>query len=74
MGEFHYNYIKPKYQENVDLLFIDTDSLCYKIRTKNIYKGIDFEYYDTSNFPREHRQYSETNKKVVGKFKDEAYG
>ena len=50
---FHYNYIKPKYNEKAKLLFTDTDSLCYEIETEDFYKDIapDVEQkFDTSNF------------------------
>ena len=30
--------------------------------------------YDTSNYPKDHPLYSETNKKVLGKMKDECGG
>ena len=53
MYNFHYNYIKPKYGNNVSLLFTDTDSLCYEIKTKDFYKDISddvTEWFDTSNY------------------------
>ncbi len=31
MYQFHYEYILPKYQDKQQLLFTDTDSLCYHI-------------------------------------------
>ena len=40
MYEFHYNYIKPKYGDSAKLLFTDTDSLCYEIKTVDFFKDI----------------------------------
>ena len=40
MYEFHYNYIKPKYGDKAILLFTDTDSLMYEIKTEDFYKNI----------------------------------
>ena len=41
MCDFHYNYIKTKYGDKENLLFTDTDSLAYKIMTKDFYKDIN---------------------------------
>ena len=38
MYKFHYDYIKNKYGNKSRLLFTDTDSLMYEIRTENIMK------------------------------------
>ena len=35
MFEFHYNYIKNQYDNNSRLLFTDTGSLMYEIKTKD---------------------------------------
>ena len=84
MYDFHYNYIKPKYDERAQqssakLLFTDTDSLAYEIQTEDFYRDISCDVeakFDTSNFPDNHPSGIPTgvNKKVVGMFKDEAGG
>ena len=76
MYDFHYNFIKEKYKEKAKLLFTDTDSLCYSIQTKDFYKDIKKhkDLFDTSNYPKDHELYSDKNKKVLGKFKDETDG
>ena len=79
MYEFHYDYIKPKYNSKVKLLYTDTDSLIYEIETQDFYKDISLDvktYFDTSNFQKNHPSGIETgvNKKVIGMFKDEAGG
>ena len=41
MYEFHYDYMKRKYDdENLKLLYMDTDSLIYSIHTKDFYADI----------------------------------
>jgi len=74
MFDFHYNYM-CKFP-NKKLLFTDTDSLTYEIKTSDFYEEIipDLEYFDTAGYPKEHFLYSSLNNKVVGKFKDEVNG
>ena len=43
MYEFHCDYIKNKYDNNPRLLFTDTDSLMYEIKTEDVYE--DFSSY-----------------------------
>ena len=38
MYEFHYDYIKNKDYNKLKLLFTDTDSLKYEIKTKDVYE------------------------------------
>ena len=38
MYDFHYNYIKKKYNIRARLLFIDTDSLTYEIEAEDVYR------------------------------------
>ena len=76
MYDFHYNYISPKYGNEAKLLFTDTDSLCYLFRTDDIYKDMtkDGHLYDFSDYPKVSGMFSEVNKKVLGKMKDETAG
>ena len=79
MYDFHYNYIKQKYNDKAKLLFTDTDSLMYVIQTEDFYKDISEDVkhmFDTSDYPPNHPSGipSGVNKKVLGMFKDEAGG
>ena len=40
MFDFHYKYIRKKYDSKFELLFTDTDSLLYLIHTDDFYKDI----------------------------------
>ena len=44
MYEFWYDYLKPKYGENVKLCYIDTDSFIVHVKTDYIYKDIAKRY------------------------------
>ena len=53
MYEFWYDYMKPKYNDNVRLCYMDTDSFIMHIKTNDFYKDIasDFENrFDTSGY------------------------
>ena len=79
MFNFHYTYIREKYGNKAELLFTDTDSLMYQIKTKDFYKDISFDIltkFDTSDYPPNHPSgiLTGANKKVIGMFKDEVAG
>ena len=40
MCEFWYHYIKPKYQYNAKLCYLDTNSFIIHIKTEDVYKDI----------------------------------
>ena len=40
MHEFWHEYIKPKYQYNAKLCYMDTDSLIIHIKTEDVYEDI----------------------------------
>ena len=71
MHEFHYKYIKSKF--DAKLLFTDTDSLLYEIKAEDVYE--DFyrgkSLFDFSDYPLHSKFFDPVNKKVIGKMKDE---
>ena len=76
MYSFYYDVLKAKYQDNIKLIYTDTDSYVLQTMTDDIYK--DFlelkEHMDFSDHPVEHPNHDKTNKKVLGKMKDECSG
>ena len=79
MFDFHYDYIRKKYDDAAELLFTDTDSLMYLIQTDDFYQDISRDIkrkFDASDYPEKHPSNIKTgvNKKVIGKFKDEVAG
>ena len=53
MYEFWYDYMKPKYNDNVKLCYMDTDSFIMNIKTNDFYKDISNDVenrFDTSNY------------------------
>ena len=76
MYDFFYNRMKAKYGHKCELVYTDTDSLILDIQTEDVYKDMQENsfMYDTSNYPKDHPLYSVTNKKALGKMKDECGG
>ena len=55
MYEFWYDYLKPKYGENIKLCYMDTDSFVIRITTDYFYKDISNDinkWFDTSNYDK----------------------
>ena len=76
MYRFHYDYVKPKWGDKASLLFTDTDTK-YEIQTDDFYEDIKNdvdEWFDTSNYEKDHPLFSNKNKKQVGFMKAECGG
>ncbi|XP_052767835.1 uncharacterized protein LOC128208317 [Mya arenaria] len=75
MYDFWYNHIKRKYPTST-LLMSDTDSILACYQTEDIYKDMKSSmcHFDTSDYPKDHFLWSDKNKKVLGKMKDETNG
>ena len=69
--------MKPKYDNDVKLCYMDTDSFVMNIKTEEFYKDIanDVEKrFDTSNYKVDRQLPTGKNKKVIGLMKDELGG
>ena len=72
--EFWYAYLKPKYKENLQLHYMDTDSYIFSVKTKNWYKDISNDVeklFDTSSIQSNIPLKTGINKKVLWMWKDE---
>ena len=76
MYYFNYKYIKIRYGDEAKLLFTEMDSLTYEIRTEDAYKDIwnNKELFDNSDYPDSSPFFDKSNKKIIGKMKDETAG
>ena len=59
MYEFHYNYIKNEYDNKSKLLFTDTDSLMYEIKTVDVHEDFSSnkEVVNFSNYLTKSKYY-----------------
>ena len=71
MYEFWYNYMKPKYGDNVKLCYMDNDSFIMNIKTEDFYKDIA---NDVANYECDRPLPTGKNKTVIGLMKDELGG
>ena len=77
MYEFWYDYVKPKYGNNVKLCYMDTYSFIMNIKTEYFYKDIanDVEKrFHTSSYEVNRPLPTGKNKKVIELMKDELGG
>ena len=86
MYEFWYDYMKPKYNDNAKLCYMDTDSFIMNIKTNDFHKDISNDVenrFDTSNYEVNTSETSALarkplptgkNKKIIGLMKDELGG
>ena len=77
MYEFWYDYMKPKYGDDVKLCYTDTGSFVMNIKTNDFYKDISSDVdnkLDTSNYEVNRPLPTGKNKKVIGLMKDELGG
>ena len=56
-------------------MFTDTDSFCVAVEHPDVYAEMAtfHDWFDFSQYPTDHPLYDDTNRKVVGKFKDELH-
>lgn len=80
MYEFNYDIFKPMYPSS-ELLYMDTDSLIYNVKTKDFYADLkqlaenNTPYFDTSNFGLSNPyEIPAVNNQRLGTMKDELKG
>ena len=65
MYSFYYDVLKPKYDNQIKLVYTDTDSYVIKVETDDLYE--DFkeisEYIDLSDYNVEHPNYEKPLRK-----------
>ena len=77
MYRYFYDHLKAVYGERCRLSYTDTDSFILGITTDDLVADMRphlEEWYDTSNYPKDHPLYSAERKKKVGFMKDEKGG
>ena len=72
MYEFWYDYMKPKYGNNLNLCYMDTVSFIMPIKTEDVYKDITDDVkkrFDISNYEVNRPLPTRKYKKVIGLMK-----
>ena len=73
MYELYYHKLKPYYNSNVKLHYMDTDSFILSIKTGDLINDLEYfkDDFDFSELDPSHELYNSINKKVIGKMKIE---
>ena len=76
MYEFWYDYIKPRYQSNAKICYMDTDSFIIHIKNEDFYKDIADDvkkWFDKFNYCEIDKEPLPRgiNKKAIGLTKDD---
>ena len=74
MYETYYDKLQPYFgQEDIQLHYTDTDAFVLSVNTKDIIRDVKIleDVFDFSDLDKTHELFSNTNKKVIGKFKIE---
>ena len=74
MYDFYQNFTKKHF--DAKLLFTDTGSLTYEIKSEDVYEEF-FKHkhlFDLSNFPKDSKFFDPVNEKVIDKMKDMSEG
>ena len=77
--EFHYDYMRSKYNSKISLCYVDTDSFVSEIEAEDFYRDIEEDVekrFDTSGYSKvENRPlHIGKNKKKIGLMKDQLGG
>ena len=80
MYQFYYDYLKPKLEDKVNSMYMNTESFVLSIETDDFFRDIKDdlkEWFDTSGYdksrvlPEEFAKSASVNKKIIYKMKDE---
>ena len=79
MYAFWYETLKPFFADKISNSYFDTDSILMRVETENFEEEVVSnahlrKYFDFSNFPPNHRYYSEEGKGQLGRVKSETGG
>ena len=79
MYEFWYYYLKPKYQDKIELCYMDSDIFIFQVQADDFFKDMSsdvIKWFDTPNYDKNDIGPLPIgkNKQVIGKFKVELGG